>query len=357
MIHDTNDLLGGMERISREQSEYYLIGYTPPDSKEGSCHTIRVKVDRAGTTARSRSGYCNSKPIDLLAGKPIERVLENRAASGNSGTVSGSLKAPFFFTSPNVARVNVAMETPSGAIKFKREKGKFEADIDVLGIAKKPDGFEAARFSDNVHLEFTDKELEDFYKKPFVYENQFDVASGQYQLTVVFSSGGDGFGKLGAPLSVDYYDGSYFGLSSLALSKEVHPVSQVSEKLDSDLMEGHAPLVYRGTEIVPAADYHFGRSEPVAAYFEIYEPLLTTPNPPKVGLAVKVMDNKTGTAALDLNITETEASIHAGNPVIPMALHIPVDKFVPGSYQLQLRALDSAGNVSVTRTANFVVEQ
>ncbi len=356
LIRDTNNLLGGMERIAKEQTEYYLLGYTPPDSEEGSCHTLRVKVDRSGTIVRSRSGYCNVKPVDLLAGKPIEVELERHATSSQTGNVSGSLEAPFFFTSPNVARVNLAMEAPSSSIKFKQEKGRFHATVNVLGIATRSDGTEAARFSDTVHLELDDKELIAFQKKPFVYENQFDIASGQYRLTVVFSSGGESFGKLEAPLNVDYYDGSYFGLSSLVLSKEVHPVSEVAEAMDSALMEGHAPLVYHGTEIVPAADYHFDRGAPFTVYLEIYEPLLNSANPPKVNLALRIIDKKTGKATVDVSITDTAGSIHAGNPVVPMALKVPLNKLDPGAYQLQLRALDSAGNISKARAAEFVVD-
>ena len=48
VIHETNDLIGGMEKIGKEQDEYYVLGYTPPDSEEGSCHTLRVKVDHGG---------------------------------------------------------------------------------------------------------------------------------------------------------------------------------------------------------------------------------------------------------------------------------------------------------------------
>jgi VWFA-related protein len=356
LIHDTNDLLGGMDRIAKEQTEYYLLGYTPPDSKEGSCHTLRVKVDRGGMIVRSRSGYCNVKPVDLLAGKPIEVELERHATSRQAGNVSGSLEAPFFFTSPNVARVNLAMEAPSSSIKLKKEKGRLRADVNVLGVAARSDGTEAARFSDTVHLEFGDKELIAFQKKPFAYENQFDIASGQYRLTVVFSSGGESFGKLEIPLNVDYYDGSYFGLSSLALSKEVHPVSEVAEGMDSALMEGHAPLVYRGTEIVPTADYHFDRGTPFTVYLEVYEPLLKSAHLPKINLALRIIDKKTGKATVDLSITDTASSIHEGNPVVPMALKVPSDKLDPGAYQLQLRAMDSAGNVSVARAAEFVVD-
>src|SRR6202044_2291505 len=43
VIHETNDLIGGMDRIGKDQNEYYILGYTPPDSDEGSCHTLKVK--------------------------------------------------------------------------------------------------------------------------------------------------------------------------------------------------------------------------------------------------------------------------------------------------------------------------
>ena len=79
-ILNTNDLLPGLEKIAREQSEYYLLGYTPGDSPAGSCHTLKVKVERTGTNVRARSGFCNVQPSDPLAGKPIEKELETRAS-------------------------------------------------------------------------------------------------------------------------------------------------------------------------------------------------------------------------------------------------------------------------------------
>jgi VWFA-related protein len=354
VIHDSNDLLGGMERIAKEQDEYYIVGYTPPDSKDGSCHTIKVKVDESKTIVRSRSGYCNVKPVDLLAGKPIEQELQNHATGSQTGNISGSLEAPFFFTSANVARVSVAMEMPGNSIKFEKEKGKFRSDINVLGIANKPDGTEAARFSDTVHLEFEKKELEEFNKKPFLYENQFDIASGQYQLSVVFSSGGESFGKLQAALAVDPFDGKHFNLSPLALSKETHPLSEMAQGLDADLMQGDVPLVYHGVQIVPAADYHFRKTDPAVVYLEIYAPSMAESNPPQIDLQYVIVDIKTGQAKINTGIPKIQNA--AGQAVLPLGLKVPVDKLDAGSYRLELRALDSLGNKSPVRVADFVVD-
>jgi len=238
VIHETNDLTGGMEKIGKEQDEYYVLGYTPPDSEDGSCHTLRVKVDRGGTEVRARTGYCNSKPQDQLAGNSTEKDLETRAALAQAGNVSASMQLPYFYTAPNVARVNVAMEIATENVKFDKQKGKFHATINVLGLAYLPDGSVGARFSDAMKLDFDDKkQMEAFKENPMHYENQFDVASGKYNLKVVFASSGESFGKVEMPLVVDPYDSKQFSMSGVALSKQVRRASDLGIGLDALLLE------------------------------------------------------------------------------------------------------------------------
>ncbi len=355
VIVNTNDLLGGLQKIAQEQTQYYLLGYTPPASDEGSCHTLRVKVDRGDTVVRSRTGYCNVRPTDLLAGKPVEKQLENQATGSQPGNIAATMLAPYFYASANTARVNLAIEIPASAIKFTKEKGKMHAEINVLGLAYKQDGTVAARFSDNVDLTFDGKsEVEEFAKKPYHYENQFEIASGQYQLKVAFSSGGESFGKLEMPLVVDTYDTKQFGLSALALSKELHPLSQVSSGLDAALLEDRTPLVAQGVQIIPAGSDRFKKSDPATFYVEIYDPLLTTATPPNVRIHIQVVDRKTGQQKVELG--GPVPGVKAGNPVIALGVKLPMDKLVPGSYRLELQAADSAGNTTAARTADFEVE-
>ena len=356
VIANTNDLLGGLERIGKELNQYYILAYTPPESLEGSCHTLRVKVDRGGTEVRARSGYCNVKPVDLLAGKPVEQDLENRATGSQPGTVTASMRAPFFYTSPNAARVDLAIEIPSESLKFEKVKGKLHSEVNVLGIAYKLDGAIAARFSDTVKLDLENqKELAAFKQKPLHYENQFDVASGQYNFKVVFSSGGESFGKLEQPLVVEPNDGNQFGLSGLALSKEVHKVSELETALDAELLEGRSPLVALGLQFTPTGANRFKTTDSATMYLEIYEPLLVGGNPPKVAVQLRLVDRKTGDQKVDSGVVEVANFIHAGNPVIPVGLRLPVASLAVGSYRAELTALDSAGK-SVVRSADFEIE-
>ena len=354
VIVNSNDLVGGLQRIANDQSQYYVLSYTPPESAEGACHTLRVKVDRGGTIVRARSGYCKQRSQDLLAGNPIEKQMETRVSGEMAGNVTGTIEAPFFYTSPNTARVNLAIGIPSNALKFEKVKGKQHSSVNVLGIAYKLDGSIAARFSDTVDLDFDGKkELEEFQKQPLHYENQFEIASGQYNLKVVFSSGNETFGKLQVPLVVDPYDGKQFSMSGVALSNQFNRISDLSTGLDSELLADRTPLVVQGIQVVPSDSNRFKKTDNAAVFVEIYAPLLLGPKPPQVGVELMVVDRKTGEKKVDVG---SRATNQPGSAVAPIGLKLPVATLAPGSYRVELRAVDSVGNSAKVRTADFEVE-
>jgi VWFA-related protein len=355
VILNTNDLLHGLQRIANDQNQYYLLGYKPAVSPDGRCHSLKVKVDRGGTDVRARSGYCNSRPADLLAGNPIEKDLESRAQGDMKGNVSGVMQAPYFYTSPNTAQVHLAVEIPSAALKFDKVSGKQHAALNILGIAYKPDGSVAARFTDTANLDFDDKKgVEDFQKQPFHYENQFLVAAGEYKLRVAFSSGNESFGELETPLRIDPYRGQEFSLSGVALSNDIRPAAEIATDLDDQLLADKTPLLVAGLRIAPSASNHFKRTDQVGIYAEVYEPLLKNPSPPEVAYELIIVDRKSG--AEKFHVGDRTPKGKPGDMVIPLGLKVPVAPLAPGGYQVQLRAADSVGNESKTRLVDFEVE-
>ncbi len=357
VIVNTNDLLGGMDRIAKDQSEYYLLGYRPPDSSEGSCHTLKVKVNRGGTNVRFRSGYCKVRPQDLLAGTSTEKDLETRASGELKGNVSASVGTSYFYSSPNVARIHLVMQIPSNSLHFEKVKGKQHAEVNVLGIAYKPDGAVAARFSDTVNLDLDGKdEVKEFQKNPFQYEKQFDIGAGNYNLRLAFSSGNETFGKLDTPVSVLPYDGKKIAVSSVALSNNLVKITDLNAAFDSEMLQDSQPLVVRGMQVFPSATNHFKKTDNAAAYIEVYDPLLTGDKPPQIALEYRIVDLKTGQNKLDIGLADTKDSIKPGNPMVPIGLRIPLDTLTPGNYRVDLRAQDSAGNTTDFHTAQFEVE-
>jgi len=356
VIHETNDLLGGLEKIGKEMDQYYILGYTPPDSAEGSCHVLRVKVERGGLTARSRTGYCNAKPHDLLTGTATEKQLETRISGSQPGTIPASMQVPYFYTSDAVARVNVVLDIAAGDLNFEKMKGKFHGDVHILGVAYREDGGVGARFSDTLKLDFPDKkQVEQFKEKPLHYENQFDIAPGSYKLKVVFTSGGSSFGKLETPLAINAYDSTHLAVSSLALSKQALRVSDAGLGLDAALLEDRIPMISGDVQVIPAGATQFKKGELALFYVEFYEPLLVSldpANPPAMAIRMRVLDRQSGETKADTGSLRLELPKEPGSPVIRLAERMPVDKIDPGSYVLELTGEDSA-NEFAKRTADF----
>src|SRR6266481_4255736 len=353
-IYNTNDLLGGLERIAREQNEFYLLGYVPGSSPEGSCHTLKVKMEHGGMQVRSRSGYCNVRPANPLDGRPIQKQMELQAAGNQPGAIHGSLQAPFFYSAPNIAQVNLAMEIPGDSVVFNKEKGKYHANVNVLGIAYNPDGSVGARFNDTLNLDLEKDEWKEFTKQPYRYQNQFDAAPGAYKLSVVLSSGGDNFAKFETPLKIDAYDGKKFTLGGVVLSKTIQPVDQIPTDVDATLLEDRTPMIVKGMQITPAANYSFKQSDRVVIYSQVYAPLLTTDAPPRVVAGYSILDasNKqvffSGPIAL-------EEYVQKGNAVVPFGLMVQVKDLPPGNYRLVLQAADGAHNQAPPRETQFTV--
>ncbi|HEV8075336.1 MAG TPA: VWA domain-containing protein [Candidatus Acidoferrum sp.] len=353
-IYNTNDLLGGLERIARDQNEFYLLGYVPASSPEGSCHTLKVKMNQGGLQVRSRSGYCNVRPVNPLDGKPIQKQMELQAAGSQPGAIHGSLQAPFFYSGPNIAQVNLAMEIPGDSLIFNKDKGKYRANVNVLGIAYNPDGSVGARFNDTVNLDLEKDEWKEFTKQPYHYQNQFDAAPGAYKLSVVLSSGGDNFAKFEKPLKIDDYDGKKFTLGGVVLSKTIQAVDQIPTDVDATLLEDRTPMIVKGMQITPAANYAFKQSDKVVIYSQIYEPLLKSDAPPRVVAGYSIIDASNKQVFFSGPIP-LEEYMQKGNAVVPFGLIVQVKDLPPGNYRLVLQAADSAHNQAPNREAQFTV--
>jgi VWFA-related protein len=92
----TAALADDLAAVAREQDDYYRVFYTPPPSKDGACHELRVSVNVRGLSARARNEYCTERQPDVVAGKIAGESLESRAAGGVAGTLSAAVQLPYF---------------------------------------------------------------------------------------------------------------------------------------------------------------------------------------------------------------------------------------------------------------------
>jgi len=343
VVRNTTDLLGGLQTIAQEQEQYYALTYVAPESKEDSCHALRVKVDRKGTKVRSRTSYCTAKPLDLLAGTTTGKDLETRAAATEAGGIAAFMNLPYFYLSPNVARVNLATEIAADALTFQNQKGKMHAEINLLGIASTPDGNVAARFSDTAKFDFENQaEVDKLKGKLLHYEKEFKIAPGQYRFTLAFSSGGQNFGKLEAPLEVEPRKPGDLAMSAIVLSREARPAADLGLSTGVSPIGDGTPLVAHGMQVIPAGSHQFLKAEPAFFYFEVYDA-----NPASLTAQVRILDRATGASKWDSGPLKLNVPQQGGN--------LPINSLAAGAYQLEVTAAGSSG-APVKRTADFEIQ-
>ena len=350
MLGPTNNLPEEMGNLAQEQDEYYLLGYTPAiESAEGTCHSLQVKVDR-GLSVRARKGYCTEKPVDPLLGKPAGKDLEARASGSAVGNIAIKAQLPWFYAGPNEARIDVALDFIPRAIPFRKEKDGLHGEIDLAGIAYKPDGSVAARLSDTVKLNLANQQEADaFLKTSYHYTNQLEIAPGQYNFRIAVAPRGTGaqdFGKLDSPLAIDPWNGGALAMSALALSHETRAASPTEP--DDLILARVGALVSNGIEVVPSGSNEFRVGERGFFYFEVYAATAL----PSLSVRVRILDRATGQQIDDSGPMKADGFIHPGEPVIPIAMALPIASagLPVGAYKVEVTA------AGLTRTADFDVK-
>ena len=355
-VAGTNDLQGGMQKVSAEMNEYYLLGYVPPNSAhDGRYHKIHVKVDRSGLEVRARNGYSATKSPDLLAGRIEGATLEAKATNLEAGEIPVALRTPYFYPKPGVARVNLALSIPGSCLDYEKQRDKFQSQINVLGIAYRDDGSVAARFSDQVNLNYEKDEKLAAAKRSYDYQNSFKIAPGEYTFKLVVSAGGGKFGKYVVPLIVDPFSADHLALSGPAFGDGFTPSPLAAADIDQGLVEGTAPLVANGMQMVPSSSNRFKQSSQPVVYVEVYDPLVTHGGI-YLGVLFEIVSQGSHQKVYSSNTIHIDSFVHTGTPLVPVILMLPTNKLPPGDYAIRIWARDSSGAISPAREGDFSIE-
>lgn len=128
----------------------YLVSYVPPPSPEGSCHQIKVKVDRNPSTVYYREEYCTTKNAlyDPLAGMKLGKRIEEFAASDKNGTLTASVQVGSLFGDSGANRIEVTVEFSADELRRIWKGIRLDSTVAILGMGYDKRGTLAARFSD-----------------------------------------------------------------------------------------------------------------------------------------------------------------------------------------------------------------
>jgi hypothetical protein len=358
---------------------FYEIAYVPKIPEQGKCHQIRVTVDRPHAVVFASDQYCyiEHPATDPLNGTKFGKQMENDLDSDKRGKIPLSLQASFFYIGTQTARVDVVLGFPWEDLRHEWIHLDFRAAIGILGVVYGRHGNLAARFSDLACCASEDPEYllstnPDLYSYPDAYdfrsrwdsailpsryETQIDLPTGEeYDFRVVLSDGRK-FGRASTRLRIDSYDGKQLAISSVALCKRFRDAGAAAqEAAAANLAPRYVPLVSRGMQVTPSADTNFKRGEPLIAYYEVYEPLLSQQPTTAVQVHMRIVDAKTGVKKVDFPALDAAPYMRQGTTMIPIGDELMIGQLPKGNYRLEVQATDSAGRSTPWRTTSFTLE-
>jgi hypothetical protein len=262
------------------------------------------------------------------------------------------MQLPWFYTGTNRASVRLVMDFIPAGMKFEKDKNGFRGQIDVVATALTPEGATAARFADTVNIDLPDQQrVEAFRQKLYHYEHPFLVAAGTYTLQAAVGVGPTAVGNVKMPLTVPAWRSGTLGISGIALSSEVRPLD--AEASEGPVLEGRGPLVAGGKQFIPSATNRFRRSDQVYFYTEVSDPSLSEANPAPITMQFRILDRKSGDVKTESAAGRLTGFVRIGNPLVPVATHLPVDQLPPGSYRLQVGVAAGTASEGVFQTVDF----
>ena len=341
---DTNNFGEAFDRVRRDISAYYLLGYSSTNAvKDGRFRRIQVRVKRDGLRVEARAGYFAERDFAHTNRGDREAQLQEQMFSPVSATdVPVMVTGGFFRLAADRYYVPISVAVPGYAVPIKSDKD--EISVDVLGIVTDEQGRPLGRMRET--LKFPPATGSTLAGKQILYQSGVTLPPGRFSVKVVVRENSGGrMGSFEAPLAVPELKQAPVKVSTVVLSTQLQPSRGGRGRTDS-------PLVRDGVELLPNVTHVVSRDQKLYFYYEVYEPGVADGGPHlETSLAfyrgkVKVYEtpavNRSGVDAADRKAALFQFEIPAGS-------------FSPGLYTCQINIIDAAaGKFAFPRLAFYV---
>jgi VWFA-related protein len=348
-FYDLNDFTPAFEEVQRENSSYYLLGYTPSNTRsDGRFRHIRVEVDRPGLKVQARPGYFAPKDFRQFTRQDKEVQLQQAM----------DLDVPFvdlpfvadtaYFRRPDKKfTVVLAAKIPGSQVAFLKKSGKRETEFDFAWKITDAQKHTVAGLRDTLPVKMTDETYQEVVSGNLLYEGEITLPPGKYNLkAVVRENQGGKIGTFEAPLEVPDTASTGLSLSSVVLSNEVKPADELARANVNRAKD--APLEVGARSVLPSVTRVFRPNQTLTVYLESYAGKTTAPAegqpvaagpaaPPSVALVFFRRGRKfaeAGPFTGKLEKTPEQKTTYF--------VQIPLEKFPTGRYTLQVNVLAPA---------------
>jgi len=330
---ESNDYSDAYDRIVRENSSYYVLGYYPPSNKrDGKFHKIEVKLKRPGLKVTARKGYAAPKgkgevtAVDPSAGTSTAlRDLLNSPLQSAGLTLSVAA-APFDAPKDNVA---VTVEIVGRNLKFTPDKGLFTNTVEVSMLPLEARGKAQQGRRSEVKLNLKPQTAQIMSATAVRLAPRLTLPPGRYQLRVAAKETGGLTGSVFYDLTVPDFTKEKFNMSGIVLTAAT---AQVTPTAEPD------PILKATLPGPPTTRREFYPIDVLALYAEVYDKLQTdVPHTVDVTTRLVSESGKEVSRTTDAR-KSNEFQLAKGGGFFGYSTQVPLADIAPGRYMLQVQA-------------------
>ncbi|HZS26335.1 MAG TPA: VWA domain-containing protein [Candidatus Angelobacter sp.] len=351
---DTNDLGQVFDRVQRDTSVYYVLGYRSSNPlRDGKYRHIQVKVNRQGLNLEFRKGYYAPKDYQHFNAEDKEQQMTDELASDLPNTdVAVYMAASYFRMDDRRFYVPVSLVVPGSQIPFVKGGDKDKATLDIIGEVqdelKRPVG--SVRETVKLSLDAS----QEVRRKNVQYSTGFLLITGKYHFKFVVRENQSGrLGSFESDFVVPDIKKAPLKISSVVLASQRQPYTKKTQN----------PLVRDGNELVPNIAHVFTPDQHLYFFYEVYDPakdkqpepqnaeakdakdarekVVPIKNPIHVMTSIQFFNGKVKAfetpliEARQLNAPERKAAV--------FQFDVSLAQLKPGLYTCQVNVIDDAG--------------
>ena len=224
-----NNYREAFDRITQENSVYYLLGYYPTSTpRPGRFYRTEVKVKRPGLKVRARRGYmipkARSAPDKRLSADTAGISRDLREALSSPVPLDGlglSATAATFRGSGIPSSIAVILQVHLQNVAFGERDGRFSNALEISYLAIDSQGHTRAAQRDSITLSLRPQTHEQALRDGIRLISRMALAPGRYQLRIgVREVNGGVIGTVACDLDVPDFTKSPLAMSNLLIASQ-----------------------------------------------------------------------------------------------------------------------------------------
>jgi VWFA-related protein len=339
---NSNDLAAAFERIQRDNSNYYVLGYYPANERrDGKFRKIEVRVNRPGLEVRSRKGYMAPRGKAAPATGP-------EASEGTPPVLRDLLGSPLpipglrlvvtaapFKGKGRDASVNLVVQADGRDLSFTEKDGKFDGSLDMAVIAvDESAGKSRGGLNHVLSMPLTPPTYQQVVQNGLRITSRMDLPPGRYQLRIgMVDTTSKRTGSVHLDLDVPDFGSEPLMMSGLVLTSALAAQMRTAQGNPNDDVRKMLPGP-------PTASRAFRSGEELALAAEIYDNEAKTPHSVDITTSLVADD---GREIYKHEDQRSSSELGGASGGYGHTARIPLKGVAPGLYVVKVEARSRLG--------------